>query len=177
VDSVVADASAPTARRGLGTKRGLYRRIARTRKLLQAWEEAGKYLAEPQRRLTRPSEATDLIRQLARIRSLLRGFPPVLGEAGQPGYSVVALAKQEAPVPTFQMLLPSQRQTLGQHWEAGQRLLTAHRQFLRQEVRKLRRRGRFYRAIRAGGHFVAEYPEYVLFAVAVLALAVAVARL
>jgi hypothetical protein len=176
-DTLAAEASAPLARRGLGTKRGLYRRIARTRKLLQAWEEVGKYLAQPQRRVVRPAEATDLIRQLARIRSLLRSFPAVLGEAGQPGYLVVALARQETPVPTFQTLLPSQRVTLAQHWEVGYKLLAAHRQFLRQEIRKLRRRGRVYRSARAIGHFLVEYPEYVLFALALLALTAAMAKL
>jgi hypothetical protein len=177
VDSIVAQASAADARRGLGTKRGLYARIARTRKLLWSWEQAGKYLAEPQRRVTRPAEATDLIRQLARIQALMRGFPPLLGEAGQPGYLVVALARQQTPVPTFQTLLPSQRETLAQHWHAGHKLLTAHRQFLRQEARSLRHRNGLVIAARAVRAFFREYPEYVLFALAVLALTIALARL
>jgi hypothetical protein len=177
LDPIVVQASAGEARRGLGTKRGLYARIARTRKLLWAWEQAGKYLGQPQRRVTRPAEATDLIRQLARIQALMRGFPPLLGEAGQPGYLVVALARQQTPIPTFQTLLPSQRETLAQHWQAGHRLLTAHRQFLRQEARSLRRRNGLAIAARAVRAFFSEYPEYVLFALAVLALTVALARL
>jgi hypothetical protein len=176
-DPLAEAASASHARRGLGTKRALYYRIARTRKLLTAWEQAGKYLAQPQRRVTRPVEATELIRLLARIQSLLRGFPPVLGEAGQPGYLVVALARQATPVPTFQTLLPSQREALAQHWEAGHKLLTAHRQFLRQEARARRRRGRLSRAARVFAAFVSDYPEYVLFALALLAITFAIARL
>jgi hypothetical protein len=176
-DPVAAEASAAHARRGLGTKRALYFRIARTRKLLAAWEQAGKYLAQPQRRIARPAEATDLIRLLMRIKSLLRGFPHVMGQAGQPGYLVVALAMQTAPVPMFQTLLPSQRESLAQHWDAGRKFLSAHRQFLRHEVRARRRRSRFLRAVRAVASFVAEYPEYVLFAVAVLAITFAIARL
>jgi hypothetical protein len=177
IDPIVAQASASEARRGLGTKRGLYARIARTRRLLWAWEQAGKYLGDPQRRVSRPAEATDLIRQLARIQALMRGFPPLLGEAGQPGYLVVALARQQTPVPTFQTLLPSQRETLAQHWESGHRLLTAHRQFLRQEARSLRRRNGLAIAARAVRSFFSDYPEYVLFALAVLALTIALARL
>jgi hypothetical protein len=176
-DPVAAEASAARARRGLGTKRALYFRIARTRKLLAAWEQAGKYLAQPQRRIARPAEATELIRLLTRIKSLLRGFPPVIGQAGQPGYLVVALAMQTAPVPMFQTLLPSQRDSLAQHWEAGRTFLTAHCQFLRQEARARRRRSRFGRAVRAVASFIAEYPEYVLFALAVLAITFAIARL
>src|SRR5262249_33854032 len=153
-DSAEAAANAARARRGLGTRRTLYFRIARTRKLLAALEQTGKFLAQPQRRVTRPTEATELIRLLARIQSLLRGFPPVLGEAGQPGYLVVALARQAAPVPTFQTLLPSQREALAQHWEAGRKLLLAHHQFLRQEARARRRRGRASRVAHTVAAFI-----------------------
>jgi hypothetical protein len=177
LDPAAAEASAARARRGIGTKRTLYFRIARTRKLLAAWERAGRYLAQPHRRIARPAEAMDLIRLLARIQSLLRGFPPVLGQAGQPGYLVVALATQPAPVPMFQTLLPSQRDALAQHWEAGRKFLAAHCQFLRREARARRKRSRLGRAARAVASFVAEYPEYVLFALATLAVTFAIARL
>src|SRR5262249_24879530 len=40
----------PEARRGLGTRRALYRRILTTRRLLRAWNRAGKYLARPKRK-------------------------------------------------------------------------------------------------------------------------------
>ena len=177
LDPAAAEASAARARRGIGTKRSLYFRIARTRKLLAAWERAGKYLAQPQRRIARPAEAMELIRLLARIQSLLGGFPPVLGQAGQPGYLVVALAMQQAPVPMFQTLLPSQRDSLAQHWEAGRKFLAAHCQFLRREARARRKRSRIGRAARAVASFVAEYPEYVLFALALLAVTFAITRL
>ena len=177
LDPAAAEASAAQARRGIGTKRTLYFRIARTRKLLAAWDQAGKFLAHPQRRITKPAEATDLIRALGRIQTLLRGFPPVMGQAGQPGYHVVALASQTAPVPLFQTLLPSQRDALAQHWEAGKKLLTAHCQFLRQEARARRNRSKFGRGLRAATSFVVDNPEYVLFALALLAITIAIARL
>jgi hypothetical protein len=176
-DPAAASASEARARRGIGTKRTLYFRIARTRKLLAAWEQAGRFLAPPQRRITKPTEATELIRLLARIQSLLSGFPPVMGQAGQPGYHVIALASQTAPVPVLQTLLPSQREALAQHWEAGKKFLTAHRQFLRDEARARRKRSTFGRATRAAVSFIAEYPEYVLFALALLAVTIAIARL
>jgi hypothetical protein len=177
IDPAAASASEARARRGIGTKRTLYFRIARTRKLLAAWEQAGRFLAHPQRRITKPAEATELIRLLARIRSLLSGFPPLMGQAGQPGYHVIALASQGAPVPVLQTLLPSQREALAQHWEAGKKFLTAHCQFLRQEARARRKRGRLGRALRAAASYVAENPEYVLFALALLAVTIAIARL
>jgi hypothetical protein len=117
--------------------------------LLRAWNEAGPYLGHPGRRLNKPVEATDLIHALITLRTQLKSFPPLLGQAGQPGYLVVALARQQVIVPTFQTLLPSQREALARDWRAGLKLLHAHLQFLRQELRATRKRGVFSRTIRA----------------------------
>jgi hypothetical protein len=168
--------SSPAARRGLGTKRALYRRLARTRELARAWEQAGKYLAWPKRRLTRPAEAAELVDVLTTIRTLLRGFPRLLGEAGQPGYLIIALARQPGIVPTFQTLLASQREAYARDWWAGRTLLASHREFLRQELRSLRKRsllGRYARAVRV---FIAEQPGGLLVLLALLALNVAIWR-
>jgi hypothetical protein len=161
------------ARRGLGTKRALYNRIAQTRKLLWAWEQAGKFLSNPKRRLTKPAEATELIRQMTAIRTLLEGFPALLGEAGQPGYLVVTLARQQVIVPTFQTLLPSQRQKLAEDWKLGHKLLAAHRQFLRQEARALRKKSVVGRAILAARAFL-DRPAGILILLGLLAINVAI---
>ena len=63
---------------------------------------------------------------------------PLMGQAGQPGYLVVALARQQMIVPTLQTLLPSQREALARDWQAGHALLRSIRQFLRQELRVVR---------------------------------------
>ena len=177
VDPVVeaARSSAP-ARRGLGSKRALYRRLARTRQLLHAWEAAGEYMGNPQRRITRPSEALELIEELTTLRALLRGFPPLLGTAGQPGYLVIALARMQVIVPTFQTLLDSQREALARDWEAGQKLLIEHRDFLRQELRALRKRPLLCRAFRAVRSAITDQPGMVLLLLALLALNVALWR-
>ena len=178
MDPVVeaARASAP-ARRGLGTKLGLYQRIASTRKLLDAWVIAGKYMGNPKRRLARPSEATELIRGLGAIRTLIQHFPPLIGEAGQPGYAVVALAKQSAPVPTFQTLLPSQRATLAQHWQTGQQLLEEHKAFLRQELRTLRKKSTLGRAWRATRATLTDQPIALLLLLGLLVVNIVIWRL
>lgn len=166
-----AEEAAPLgARRGLGTKRALYYRISRTRQLLWSWEQAGRYLHHPTRLLTRPAEATELIRLLQSVRRLLRTFPPLLGEAGQPGYLVLALARQQLIVPTFQTLLPSQREALARDWQAGHGLLLSHREFLRQELRGLRGRGRLGRAFRALRLTLRDHPGIWLFLLGLLAL-------
>jgi hypothetical protein len=141
-DSILEAAkTSASARRGLGTKRALYHRVARTRQLLRVWYEVGQFLRHPGRRLVKPVEATDLIHGLITLRTELKSFPPLLGQAGQPGYLVIALARQQVIVPTFQTLLPSQREALARDWRAGLKLLDAHLQFLRQELRVTRRRG------------------------------------
>jgi hypothetical protein len=165
--------SSEAARLGLGTKRAMYFRIARTRQLLHAWEKAGTYIGNPSRRLTKPAEATDLIYWMSEIRTLLRSFPPLLGDAGQPGYLVAVLAQQQVIVPTFQTLLPSQREALARDWRTGIRLLLEHRQFLREQLRKHRRRGPLGRAVSAVRHLVNHYPGAVLLTLGVVALLLA----
>lgn len=177
VDALLEAArSSQPARRGLGTKRALYYRVARTRSLLTAWDQAGKFLNDPKRKLSRPTEAREFMDWLAAIRRLLENFPPLLGEAGQPGYLVVALARQQVIVPTFQTLLPSQREALARDWVSGHKLLSAHKEFLRHELRILRRKtplGRVLRAVRA---FLNEHPGGLLLLLALLAVAVALWR-
>lgn len=177
VDHVVRGAHSASARRGLATKRALYHRIARTRELLEAWQRAGKYLNHPDRPLIRSSEAVELTRLLQRICRLLSRFPPLLGEAGQPGFYVVTLAGQPKPmiVPTFRMLLPLQRETLGRDWRDGLKLLTAHREFLRTELRALRRTRWWGRVIRAADVLLTDHPG--LFLLLTLLAAIAAAAL
>lgn len=168
--------TSPEARRGLGTKRGLYQRVVRTRALRQAWEAAGRYLEDPKRKLARPAEAREIVELLNAIRRLLEGFPPLLGEAGQTGYLVVALARQSVIVPTFQTLLPTQREALARDWLGGQRLLEAHYQYLRDELRGLRRKTAVGRSLRAAHAYIVEHPGTVLLALGSLALAIAAVR-
>jgi hypothetical protein len=174
--AVEAARSSRTARRGLGTKRALYRRVVQTRRVATAWEALGKYLSDPRRKLTRPSEATELITQLKDLRSTLDDFPPMLGQAGQPGYSVVLLAHQQTPVPIFQTLLLSQRDILAQHWQSGLQFLQAHRAYLRQELASLRKKSALGRAFRTIRHAIVDQPAYLLLLLALVALNVAVWR-
>jgi hypothetical protein len=171
-----AGRSSRAARRGLGTKRALYQRIVRTRGLLHAWEQAGRYLAWPKKRLNKAADAAELVRLMGEIRELLRGFPPLLGEAGQPGYLVLMLARQQAVVPTFQTLLSTQRAALARDWWAGRELLESHRDYLRQEVRGMRRKRAWGWTVRAVGAFLTDQPGWVLVFLALLALNVAIWR-
>lgn len=172
---VEAERAATWARRGLGTRQAVYTRLADTRRLIRLWDRVGDYVAEPSRRLTRPAEAVELIGRLQALRQALADFPPLLGEAGQPGYAVVSLARQPAPVPVFQTLLPSQRTTLAQHWRSGRHLLEVHRGFLCAELQVLRRKSLWQRSVRAVRAAVNDRPTLtvalVLLVLALIALA------
>ncbi len=175
VDPAVEAARSRPARRGLASKRALYRRVASTRRLLAEWNQVGKYLASPRRRLGRASEVKSLLAQLEEVRTLLRTFPPLLGEAGQPGYLILTLSDM-ADVPMFQSLTGQQREALSRDWKAAQKLLMAHRDFLRQEIRTQRRwtfKERLSRRLRG---LVADEPGTVLLLLALLALNVALWR-
>lgn len=161
------------ARRGLGTKRALYYRLVNTRRLLWHWQQVGRYLGYPERRLTRLTEATELTRHLAAILEALPSFPPLLGRAGQPGYLVIVLARQQLIVPTFRSLKREQREVLAQHWRDGFKLLTVHRDFLRGELKAMRRKGLVGQTVRAVRATISDQPEAILLLIALVALNVA----
>ncbi len=175
VDPAVEAARSRAARRGLAGKRALYQRVATTRRLLAAWNQVGKYLGSPKRRLGRASEVKNLLAQLEEVRGLLRGFPPLLGEAGQPGYLILTLSDM-ADVPMFQGLSGQQREALSRDWKAALKLLTAHRDYLRQEIRAQRRRTLGQRLARYLRFMVADQPAVVLLLLALLALNIAIWR-
>jgi hypothetical protein len=168
------------SRRGLRSKAGLYYQVTRTRQLLWTWEQLGKYLSRPTRFVNRPTEATDLIHHMGVIRELLPcellpSATPLLGEAGQPGYLVLALARQQMIVPMLQTLLPSQREALARDWQAGHGLLRSVRQFLREELRIARRRRGWRHVLRLMGTGLRDHPGIVLLLVAWASLNVAFA--
>jgi hypothetical protein len=175
VDPVVESAQSGTARRGIATKRALYQRIARTRRLLRLWNDLGKYLSSPKRRLNRSLEGPELIRLLDEITTLLKGFPALLGEAGQPGYLVLALTQVDT-IKVFQSFSPHQREALSRDWGAGIKLLTAHRDFLRRELRAMRQRSFRQRLLRASWSLLVDQPGTVLLLLALLAINVALWR-
>jgi len=175
VDPVLEAAQTGRARRGIATKRTLYQRIVRTRQLLRLWTSLGQYISSPKRRLSRSQDGPELIRLLEETSALLRGFPPLLGEAGQPGYLVLALTQVDT-IKVFQSFSPHQREALGRDWRAGVKLLTAHRDFLRQELRAMRKRPFRQRLLHATWSLIIDQPGTVLLLLALLALNVALWR-
>ena len=177
VDAVLAAAQeSKQARRGLGTKRALYIRVVATRKLLRVWQELGRYVESPKRRLNRSTDGPELERLLRDMTVLLRRFPRLLGAAGQPGYHMVGLARQEDVGRSASKLDPGQREVLSRDWVAGGNLLTAHRDFLRQEIRAMRKRTWRQRLARAAYAVVTDQPAVLFLLLLLLALNIALWR-
>src|SRR5262249_14459095 len=128
------------------------------------------------KRLNKAADAAELVRLMGEIQELLRSFPPLLGEAGQPGYLVLTLARQQAVVPTFQTLISSQREALARDWWAGRELMEAHRDYLRKEVRGMRKKRAWGWTVRAVLAFLTDQPGWLLVFLALLALNVAIWR-
>ena len=166
LDTFIEAARSSAARRGLSSRRALYRRMRRTRQLLRAWERGGKYLNRPLRRLVRSGEAAELSRMLGAISRRLEDFPPLLGRLGQPGFWVASLARHDMVVPIFRMLVPSQRETLARDWRDGRQILHAHRSFLLVEARVFRNQSWWGRVKRRVRFLFEEHPS--LWAVVVL---------
>jgi hypothetical protein len=175
VDPVLEAAQSGPARRGIATKRGLYQRIAQTRRLIRLWTSLGKYISSPKRRLSRSQDGPELIRLLDETTTVLKRFPRLLGEAGQPGYLVLALTQVDT-IKVFQSFSPHQREALSRDWKAGLKLLTAHRDFLRQELRAWRRRPLRQRMLRAAWSLLVDQPGTVLLLLALLAINIALWR-
>jgi hypothetical protein len=175
VDPLLEAAQSGPARRGIGTKRALYYRVARTRQVLRAWTSLGKYLRSPKRRLNRSTEGPNMVRHLEEITKLIKGFPPLLGEAGQPGYLVLALTQVDT-IKVFQSFSAHQREALTRDWRAGVKLLLAHRDFLRQELRALRKRTFGQHLVRATLSLITDQPGTVLLLLALLAINIALWR-
>src|SRR5262249_40168159 len=167
--------SSPEARRGLGTGAGLYEPILYTRQLARAWDRAGRYL-QTTKPPSRPTEFKDLSERLKEISELMELFPPILGQPGQPGYRVVAMARLAMTPAMLQNLDDGQREALARDWLAGHVVLKTHLVFLRQEVKAYRRRtwlGKGVRAVRAA---LNDHPAWVSL-IALLTVAVAAVAL
>jgi hypothetical protein len=167
--------SSPLARRGLGTRRALFERILATRELLRLWDQVGRYLARPKRRLAKPAEEGDLTRRLTRMDRNLLDFPALLGKAGQPGYRVVMLAREEHVADVFKALSLEEREVLALDWRVGRGMLLTHLQFVRKQVRKLRRLPWWQRKLRPIDAWVSDHPTYALLGLLLVVLVMATA--
>jgi hypothetical protein len=156
-------------------RRALYRQLVRARRLLWAWDRVGKYLAEPDRRLVRRSDAVELVRQLQVIRDSIDEATPLGELVGEPGALVLALSRQPLFTQTFRSLLSGQRAALADDWRAGRAAVAANRRVLRWRLRARRRRPSL-RTFGTGRSLVADHPDVMLLLLGLSALLLAIYR-
>jgi hypothetical protein len=167
--------SSTAVRRGMEHRPGLYERVRWLRRLQRAWDRVGRYIYKPKRRLSKLAEETDLAHLLLSIEDLLQEAPAVLGEPGQPGYRVVALATQEPVVERFKALDDHDRALLARDWVSGRELLAAYRRFLRQQILVQRHLTRMQRLRRHIDALLTDHLVAVLIVLGLLAILVLIA--
>ncbi len=179
-DAPPKDLVAESARRseeattGLSTRRAVYRRIAQTRHLLRLWHQLAKFLKAPEERLSR-QQALEMFRLIRKAEVGMNDFP-LMGEAGQPGYLIVTLT-QLSNSAALMTLSPNQRESLARDWKAGLTFLESHRDYLRAQAKKLKKRGLLVWVERAFRAVLNEQPIAVAAVLAgIAALSIAVIR-
>lgn len=133
-----------------------------------------KSLEDPQKRLSK-AESSELAKLVERVEEAVEDYP-LLGEAGQPGYLIVSLTTLDRARDLRNLTL-SQRESLERDWRAGLRFLEAHRDFLREEVKRDSKRHWMERMLRGLRAYLNEQPWVALLVLlGLLALGVAVWR-
>ena len=146
----------------------LLERITLTRKLTIAWKRVGKYLRNPQRRLSKASEEADLAGRMDYLFDVMEDYPAFLGHPGKPGYRVVAMARLEKTAHIYKGLDDHQRDELARDWEAGEKVLREHRRFLLERLKAMKRRGWVDRTVSAISGLVREHTVWVVIGIIVL---------
>jgi hypothetical protein len=165
----------PAALQLLGTRRDLFERVLWTRRVCRAWDRAARYLAKPQRRLTKPTDAAELTRLLNAIDETLQESPELLGQPGQPGYRVLALSRQEPVAELFKSLDMDQREALAADHAAGRRLLDEYRELLMDEIKGHRRLNQWQRSCRVVDAALTAHRVWILLSLGLIAALILVA--
>jgi hypothetical protein len=156
----------------LATLEAVIERVEHTRRVLHLWDQIGKQLrTTPKKTSTKEADAYAV--RLDKVLGELETYPAFLGQPGLPGYRVVVQARLRMPLASVRALPTEQREELLFDWRAARAVLLAHRKYLRQVFRSLRRRtvvGLFMHAVRA---VLNDHPRVTLAAVLVLGVVIA----
>lgn len=157
-------------------KRELYAELARVRKVLRIWERAWPYLTDADRTFSRRTDALALMGCLAELRPLLPTVADLIGGQNRPGGIVAALTRQRLMFETLRSLLPTQREALAKDFRSAHYRLAEYYDELRSKVRKKNEKGWGRKKFRPFVRYLIDRPEWVLFPIGLVALAVAAIR-
>jgi hypothetical protein len=172
-------AHTPARRQGFrdAARRHLYRRLAVTRHLHNAWRSVGQLLAQADRSLRQPVETVEFVAALRDVRRWTdhTAAPPV-GHSGQPGALVGAFARRPHVLHAFRDLLRDQRAALAADWQAGRNVLAETLHALQAQLRRStqdRLRRKFRRTART---LLTVRLDLTLFVMGLVALGIALIR-
>jgi hypothetical protein len=157
------------------SRRQLYDRLARVRRLSEAWQALRPFLGDPREPLDRPARVLLFLEAVNVLRRLVDQEPRIIGDTWQPGGLVAALIRQPLLLNTLRDLLPDQRWAMSFDWRQGQLELEVEYGRLRELSRSGRKyRGRFrpQGPLRKALRWILRNPESLLIA---LTMAVIVA--
>jgi hypothetical protein len=164
------------SKRPMSPRREIYADLARVRKVLRIFERTRPYLTDPDRTFARRSDAVALMGCLAELRPLLPTVSDLIAAGHRPGSTVATLARQRLMYETFRTLLPSQREALAKDFRAAHYRLAGFYDDLRDDIRRLNEKDWMRSVGRPTLKYIADHPEWMLLPIALLALAIAVAR-
>lgn len=124
------------------TRRELYNRLTRLRRLLVAWQKLKPMFGDPQEPLDRPIKVLLLLEVVGELQAMLDSQPKLIGEPWRPGGLVAALIRQSLFLQNLRSLLPDQRRAVMLDWTGGETALS--REYAR--LRELSRSGRQFRS-------------------------------
>ena len=145
----------------VGTFDAVILRVDSTRLLLHTWDQVGKQLKSPTKKIS-PKECEVFAARLEKLAAVMHDYPGFLGHPGIPGYRVMVLARLKIPLLIVRAMPEEQRADLLFDWHAARQVLLAHRKYLRRHLRAMRQRtgvGLFFQAVRA---FLNDHPRLTL---------------
>lgn len=157
-------------------RRPLYTRIVLLRRALHHWKSLEPFLADPNYALSRHTDAMVMVEHLGQIYRLLPALIPWIGNDRQPGYLVALLARQPLAAQMFRSFLPSQRQTLAEHWKNGYAYLLELYRKSRRELRRATAKGWWRRTVKPAVRRLWMDPEWILFLGGIIAVVIALLR-
>jgi hypothetical protein len=157
-------------------RRDLYADLARVRKVLRIFERARPFITDADHTFTKRMDSLALMGCLAELRPLLPTVTDLIASGRRPGNIVAALARQRLMFDTFRSLLPDQHENLARDFRAAHYRLAGYYDDLREDVRRLTEKDWTRSVGRPVMKYLAEHPEWLVFPVGVLALAIAVVR-
>ncbi len=159
-----------------GGRRQLYADIVRVRRAMKTWGRLVEFFEVPERTFTRRTDIVALMNTLSDLLPVLPTTIEFVGGPGQPGHVIAGLARQQPVVEMFRSLLPGQCEALARDCRLAHLTLRNRYGELRDALRQQTERNFSRKYVYPLGRELLARPEWVLLAMGVLSLGIALVR-